>query len=163
MKYGKSIHMVRSRPIRELDDKDQLIINLLTENSRLTSNDIFKQTKIPQTTVYNRIKKLDSDGVIEKFTIKLNNRLIGKGLSAYIFCTISYRTSTGEKISQPKVARQIKSLTEVDEVVIVTGETDLIIKVSVSDVDELNSFVVKKLRDIEGVEKTITSVVLSEV
>ena len=123
----------------------------------------YKQTQIPQTTVYNRIKKLESEGIIEKFTIKLNKKLIGRGLSAYIFCTISYRTSTGEKISQPKVARKIKALVEVDEVSIVTGETDLIIKVSVSDVEALNSFVVKKLRDIEGVEKTVTSVVLSEI
>lgn len=155
--------MVRSEIYRELDDKDKKILNLLADNARMNSNEIYKETKIPQTTVYNRIKKLESDGVIEKFTIKLNKKLIGKGLSAYIFCTISYRTSTGEKISQPRVARQIKTLSEVDEVSIVTGETDLIIKVSVANVDALNSFVVKKLRDIEGVEKTITSVVLSEV
>ncbi|MHA1978516.1 MAG: Lrp/AsnC family transcriptional regulator [Candidatus Hodarchaeales archaeon] len=149
--------------IRKLDDKDNSILKALSDNARLNTNEIYQQTKIPQTTVYNRIKKLEIDGVIEKFTIKLNKKLIGRGLSAYIFCTISYRTSTGEKISQPKVARQIKALPEVDEVAIVTGETDLIIKVSVADVDDLNSFVVKKLRDIEGVEKTITSVVLSEV
>ncbi|MHA1978513.1 MAG: Lrp/AsnC ligand binding domain-containing protein [Candidatus Hodarchaeales archaeon] len=55
------------------------------------------------------------------------------------------------------------ALAEADEVAIVTGETGIIIKVSVTDVDSLKSFVVKKLRDIEGVEKPITSVVLSEV
>ncbi len=155
--------MVRDKQIRELDDKDKKILELLNDNSRLNTNEIYKQTQIPQTTVYNRIKKLEIDGVIEKFTIKINKKIIGLGLSAYIFCTISYRTSTGEKISQPKVAREIKALPEVDEVAIVTGETDLIIKVTVTDVEELNSFVVKKLRDIEGVEKTVTSVVLSEI
>ncbi len=163
MKSGKFFHMPESSQVRTLDDKDKKILKLLTQNSRLNTNEIYKETNIPQTTVYNRMKKLESDGVIEKYTVKLNKKLIGKGLSAYIFCTISYRTSTGEKISQPRVARQINALTEVDEVAIVTGETDLIIKVSVADVDDLNSFVVKKLRDIEGVEKTVTSVVLSEV
>ena len=149
--------------IRLLDLKDKQILNILSENSRLNTNEICNQTGIPQTTVYNRIKKLTSDGVIEKFTIKLNKKLLGKGLSAYIFCTVSYRTSQGKKLSQPLVAQQIKAFPEVEGVNIVTGETDLIIKVSVGDVDELNTFVVKKLRDIDGVEKTITCVVLSEV
>ncbi|MHA2278359.1 MAG: Lrp/AsnC family transcriptional regulator [Candidatus Kariarchaeaceae archaeon] len=66
-------------------------------------------------------------------------------------------------MNQLKVAQQIKAFPEVEEVSIDTGETDLVIKVSLGDVDDLNSFVVKKLRDIDGVEKTITSVVLSEV
>jgi DNA-binding Lrp family transcriptional regulator len=111
----------------------------------------------------NRIKKLTNDSIIEKFTIKLNKRIIGREISAYIFSTVSYRTSQGKKLNQLKVARQIKTFPEVEEVSVVTGETDLVIKVSVGDVDDLNSFVVKKLRDIDGVEKTITSVVLSEV
>ncbi len=147
----------------KLDDKDKIILKLLSRDGRLNTNEIFKQTNIPQTTVYNRIKKLTDNKIIEKFTIKLNKKAIGKGLTAYIFCTVSYRTSQGERLSQLKVANQIKALSDVEEVCIVTGETDLIIKVSLKDVDELNNFVVKKLRDIEGVEKTITSVVLEEI
>ncbi len=147
----------------KLDDKDKIILKLLNRDGRLNTNEIFKQTNIPQTTVYNRIKKLTDNKIIEKFTIKLNKKAIGKGLTAYIFCTVSYRTSQGERLSQLKVANQIKALSDVEEVCIVTGETDLIIKVSLKDVDELNNFVVKKLRDIEGVEKTITSVVLEEI
>ncbi|MHA2053162.1 MAG: Lrp/AsnC ligand binding domain-containing protein [Candidatus Hodarchaeales archaeon] len=77
------------------------------------------------------------------------------------YCILS--NFSGEKLNQLKVAQQIKAFPEVEEVSIDTGETDLVIKVSLGDVNDLNSFVVKKLRDIDGVEKTITSVVLSEV
>jgi Lrp/AsnC family transcriptional regulator for asnA, asnC and gidA len=153
----------RIKELFDYDEKDQRIIRLLQENSRLTTNDIYKQTGIPQTTVHNRIKRLKQSGIIDKFTIKLNMKLLGLGLTAYIFCTVSYRTNRGEKLSQIEVAKQIKVLPEVDDVSIVTGEIDLIVKVIVRDVDELNEFVVVKLRDIEGVEKTITSVVLSEI
>lgn len=129
----------------------------------MTTNEISKETGIPQTTVYNRIKKLVEKGVIEKFTIKLNNKAIGRGLAAYIFCTVSYRTSKGGKLSQIDVAKKVKELPQVDDVSIATGEIDLIVKVRMKDVDALNDFIVIKLRDIEGIEKTITSVVLSEV
>ena len=77
--------------------------------------------------------------------------------------TVSYRTKRGTKINQYKVAQLIERLPEVEEVSIVTGDIDLIVKVALKDVDELNDFVIFKLRDIEGVEKTKTSVVLSQV
>ena len=147
----------------KLFHENKEIITLLQKNSRMTTNEISKETGIPQTTVYNRIKKLVEKGVIEKFTIKLNNKAIGRGLAAYIFCTVSYRTSKGGKLSQIDVAKKVKELPQVDDVSIATGEIDLIVKVRMKDVDALNDFIVIKLRDIEGIEKTITSVVLSEV
>ena len=146
-----------------MDKKDRKIIDVLKKNSRLSTNEIWKKTGIPQTTVHNRMKKMKENGIIERFTIKLDRRMVGKGLAAYILCTVSYRTSKGEKLSQIDVAKKVKTLPEVEEVSIVTGEIDLIVKVGVKDVDALNDFVVVKLRDIEGIEKTITSVVLSEV
>ena len=147
----------------ELYRNNREIIALLQRNSRMTTNEISNKTGIAQTTVYNRIKKLQETGVIESFTIQLNKKAIGKGLAAYILCTVSYRTSQGEKLSQIDVAKKVKALPEVEEVSIVTGEIDLVVKVGVEDVDALNNFVIIKLRDIEGIEKTITSVVLSEI
>ncbi|MFW9906680.1 MAG: Lrp/AsnC family transcriptional regulator [Candidatus Thorarchaeota archaeon] len=147
----------------ELYDKNREIITLLQQNSRMTSNEISNKTGIAQTTVYNRIKKLQEMEVIDRFTIKLNNKAIGRGLSAYVLCTVSYRTFKGEKLSQIDVAKKVKALPEVEEVAIVTGEIDLVVKVGVKDVDSLNDFVIIKLRDIEGIEKTITSVVLTEI
>lgn len=146
-----------------MDDKDLRIIRVLEENSRLSTNEIWRKTGIPQTTVHNRMKKLIKEEIIEGFTIKLNKKMIDKGLGAYILCTVSYRTSKGDKLSQVNVARDVKALPEVEEVSIVTGEIDLIVKVAVKDVEMLNEFVIGKLRNIEGVEKTVTSVVLSEV
>ena len=61
------------------------------------------------------------------------------------------------------MGKLIKRLPEVEEVSIVTGDLDMIVKVSMRDVDELNDFVIYKLRTIEGIEKTVTSVVLTEV
>ena len=145
------------------DEKDYKILALLEENARLTTGEIAKELDIPQTTVHNRIKKMKQNKVIKRFTIDLNRKMIGRGLVAYILCTVSYHTARGQKINQFEVGQLIKRLPEVEEVSIVTGDLDMIVKVSVRDVDELNNFVIYKLRNIEGIEKTVTSVVLTEV
>lgn len=147
----------------EFDDTDLRILSLLKENARMTTKEISKELEIPQTTVHNRIRRLAQKGIIKRFTIDIERKKIGKGLIAYILCTVSYRSSGGEKINQIEVARVIKELPEVEEVTIVTGNNDLIVKVAVKDVDALNDFVIFTLRNIEGVERTVTSVVLSEI
>lgn len=146
-----------------LDDKDYKILALLRENARLTTGEMAKELDIAQTTIHNRIKRMIESGIIKRFTVDLDGKKIGRGLVAYILCTVSYRTSRGQKIDQYEVARLIKALPEVEEVSIVTGENDIIVKVALRDVDELNHFIIDELRNTEGVEKTRTSVVLSEV
>ena len=147
----------------DLDEKDYKILTLLKENARLTTGELAKELDIPQTTVHNRIRKMRESKVIKRFTIDLDRKTIGRGLVAYILCTVSYHTARRQKINQFEVAQQIKQLPEVEEISIVTGDLDMIVKVSLEDVDELNNFVIFKLRNIEGIEKTVTSVVLSEV
>ncbi len=149
--------------MNEMVDKESRILALLKENSRMTTKEMSKELEMPQTTIHNRIKKLTQNGIIKRFTIEIDGKKIGKGLDAYILCTVSYRSTRGEKINQIEVAQTIKELPEVEEVSIVTGDNDMIVKVAVKDVDALNDFVIFSLRDIEGVERTVTSVVLSEI
>ncbi len=146
-----------------LDEKDFKLLALLKENSRLTTSELSKKLEMPQTTIHNRIKKLKKLGVIKRFTIDVDRKQVGRGLMSFILCTVSYRTAAGKRTNQHEIAHQIKALPEVEDVSIVTGEIDLIVKVSLKDVDELNDFVIFKLRNIEGIERSTTSVVLSEV
>lgn len=149
--------------MNEKINKDSRILALLKKNSRMTTKEMSKELEMPQTTIHNRIKRLTQNGIIKRFTIEIDGKKIGKGLDAYILCTVSYRSTRGEKINQIEVAQTIKELPEVEEVSIVTGDNDMIVKVAVKDVDALNDFVIFSLRDIEGVERTVTSVVLSEI
>ena len=69
----------------------------------------------------------------------------------------------GRKIKQQEIARQIKKLEGVREVTILTGGLDIIVKVMAKDIDDLNELVTEKLRDIDGVDKTQTMIVLTQV
>ncbi len=144
-----------------LDEKDLRVLELLKENSKLRTSQMSKRLRMPITTVHNRIKKLEREGVIKNYTIVPNYKKLGKDLLSYILVTVMYTLPSGEKISQEKVAKKIRSL-GAEEVSIVTGGTDIIIKVRANDVSELNDFVIKKLRSIDGVDKTQTLIVLEE-
>ena len=146
-----------------MDKKDEKILELLRENSKLTTNQISKKTLIPITTVHNRIKKLEKEGIIKKYSVELDNKKLGKNLAAFIHITVDYKLLKEMKISQHDLAKKIKQNESVEDAAMVTGGTDIIIKVRVKDVDELDYFVTKHLRNIEGIEKTQTMVVLNEI
>ena len=67
----------------ELDLKDHQIIGLLKADSRLSVRDIAKATGIRPSTVHERIKKLVKKGIIERFTLKLNNKAIGENFIVF--------------------------------------------------------------------------------
>lgn len=146
-----------------MDKKDEKILELLRENSKLTTNQISKKLLIPITTVHNRIKKLEKEGIIKKYTVEFDNKKLGKNLAAFIHITVDYKLLKEMKISQQDLAKKIKQNESVEEAAMVTGVTDIIIKVRVKDVDELDYFVTKHLRNIEGIEKTQTMVILNEI
>ena len=146
-----------------LDTKDLKVLEILKENAKLTTSQISKKINIPITTVHNRIRKLEKQGIIKKFTVELDYKKLDRGLPSYILVTVSYTSSSGKKLVQEEIAKKIKNLDSVEEVAIVAGGTDLIVKVRVKDVDELNNLITKKLRDLEGVETTQTLVVLQEI
>ncbi len=143
-----------------LNKKDQRILELLKENSKLTTSQISKKTAIPITTVHNHIKKLEKNGIISGYTIKLNYKKLGISILAYILITIDYSKSNQKTTNQKDLAKKIKSFHEVKEVNIMAGVTDILIKVRTQNIDQLNTFIIDKLRNIEGIDKTQTMISL---
>src|SRR3989344_5339432 len=112
-----------------MDEKDKIIINLLLDNSKLSSQTISKKTGIPLTTVYHRIKKLEKEGIIEKYTIKINPQKIGKNLSAYILAAYNLSQHAADGRSSSKIITPLKNIPQITEVSFITGSYDMIIKV----------------------------------
>ena len=146
-----------------MDEKDEKILKLLRENSKLTSQQISKKLLIPITTIHNRIKKLEKEGIIKRYTLELDNKKLGKDIAAYINIVVDYRLLKEKNLSQHELARKLKQHEFVEEAAMITGGTDIIIKVRVKNVDQLDNFVTKYLRNIEGIEKTQTMVILNEI
>lgn len=141
-----------------LDSGDMSILRIIQENCRLTSREISDRTGLPVTTVFAKIKRIEKAGLIKGYHAVLNAGKLGASTTAFILASFTYKS--GEKsISQRRVAKEIASFPEVQEVHIISGEWDIIIKVKAKDVDSIGKYVVDKLRLVKGIAKTLTCLV----
>jgi len=145
-----------------LDDTDNKIILVLKEDSKQPYRMIAKKLLMPVTTVHHRIMKLEKEGVIKKYTIKLNNKAIGNDVCAYLLIKVDYNSLTRKGITQQQLALKLKHRIEVEDVALITGLRDIIIKIRTKSVEELNQLVTKDLRNIVGVRSTETMLILDE-
>jgi Lrp/AsnC family leucine-responsive transcriptional regulator len=149
----------------KLDEKDLAILVLIQENSKLTANQIAKKIGAPITTVFAKIKRMEEMGIIKQYRAILSAEKLNLSTVAFILAQVSYRTKSDDEtpVSQRVVAEEIARFPEVQEVHIITGDWDLLVKLRAENVDAIGRFVVDKLRLIKGLEKTLTCMVFETV
>jgi len=150
--------------LAKLDEKDSAILTLIQENSKLTAKQIAKKINAPITTVFAKIKRMEELGVIKEYRAIVAPEKLSAGTAAFILASVSYRAKADDApISQRVVAEEIARFPEVQEVHIITGDWDLLVKLRAESVDAIGKFVVDKLRLIKGLEKTLTCMVFETV
>jgi len=150
--------------MQSLDKRDMEILKLLQKNCRMTAKEMAKKIGIPITTVYAKIKRMEELGVIKQYKAILDSKKLDKGAAAFILTSFVYRPGgRGKPLSQRDVAKQIAAFPEVQEVHIITGGWDILIKVKADHVDTLGKFVMDKLRIVEGIENTLSCIVYETV
>jgi DNA-binding Lrp family transcriptional regulator len=148
----------------KLDEKDMAILALIQENSKLTAKQIAKKIDAPITTVFAKTKRMEELGVIKGHRAILAPEKLEASTAAFLLASVSYRAKTDDvPISQRTVAEEIGKFPEVQEVHIITGDWDLLVKLRAESVDAVGKFVVDKLRLIKGLEKTLTCMVFETV
>jgi Lrp/AsnC family transcriptional regulator, leucine-responsive regulatory protein len=144
----------------KLDIKDLAILQIIQENSKLTANQIAKKINAPITTVFAKIKRMEEAGIIKEYRAILSADKINAATAAFILASVSYHNSS---LTQRDVAKEIAKFPEVQEVHIITGDWDMLIKLRGENVEAIGKFVVDKLRSIKGLEKTLTCMVFETV
>jgi len=150
----------------KLDEKDLAILTLIQEDSKLTANQIAKKINAPITTVFAKTKRMEEMGIIKQYRAILAPEKLNFSTAAFILAQVSYRTVKDNQeipITQRDVAEEIARFSEVQEVHIITGDWDLLVKLRAENVDAVGKFVVDKLRRIKGLEKTLTCMVFETV
>ncbi len=142
-----------------MDQKDMEILGELITDGKAKIKKIAKKLGLPMSTVHHRILRMEKEGLIKKYTAIPNYKKIGLPILAYVFANVDYSKAT----SQEEVACEIKKLPNIMEVNIVAGEIDIVAKIRVKDIDELSDVVIKKMRNIKGMAKTVTAVVMKEI
>ena len=108
---------------------------------------------------------MEEAGIIKQYRAILSPQKLNLGTAAFILACVSYTTikADGTPVSQRDVAEEIARFPEVQEVHIITGDWDLLVKLRAENVDAVGKFVVDKLRRIRGLEKTLTCMVFETV
>lgn len=139
---------------QEFDELDRRIIELLCRSSQGSYRQIAKQLNVHPTTLIQRIKTLETKGIINGYRANIDYMRLG-----YEFMGIVQIYVEGNILG---IQEAVKELDQVVMVVDVTGDCDSIAWVACKDREEFSN-VVKTILSIEGVKKTNTSVVLNMV
>ena len=149
----------------KLDEKDLAILTIIQENSKLTANQIAKKINIPITTVFAKIRRMEEMGIIKQYRAILSAEKLNLGTAAFILASVSYNAKNEDQtpISQRQVAEEIARFAEVQEIHIITGDWDILVKLRAENVEAVGKFVVDKLRLIKGLDKSLTCMVFETV
>jgi Lrp/AsnC family leucine-responsive transcriptional regulator len=135
-----------------VDDTDRKILRVLQQDSRLQFAEIGKKVNLSAPAVFARVKKMEKQKIIRKFGIEIDPATVDANLCAFIRIVVKGITSS-------KVVDQLTKFEAIEEAHHVAGEDCLVLKVRVPGAIELNNLL-EKIKNVEGVERTVTSVVL---
>lgn len=138
-----------------MDENDKKILKELTDNSRMPISKISLKTGIPDSTVSNRIKKLEKNNIIENYTTIINPEAIGIKVTAMII--IQTETEKHENVE-----KELPKLNKVSQVYSISGEYDILIKVWAHTLEELNDIVNSEIRTIDGIEELRELIVMEK-
>ncbi len=135
-----------------LDEIDEKVLREYIEDSRRSYREIARRLGIAPGTVVTRVRKLEKQGIIKKYTVQLDSEKLGYDLTAIIECTFSsgMMMEAGYEIIKLRNARAIYN---------VTGDSDVMVIGKFKNRQDLSDFT-KKLLKLPNVEKTNTHVVL---
>jgi len=141
-----------------------MILRLLQDDCKLSTRELASKVSSPVTTVYAKMRRMEDLGLIKGYRAVLDGGKLGIGTTAFILTSVAYRQADRETLlSQKEIAKEVAKFAEVQEVHIITGDWDLLIKVKAENVETVGKFVIEKLRTVKGIERTLTCVVFDTI
>lgn len=134
-----------------LDDVDLAILELLVQDARASQRQIARQVGMSPPAVAERIARLERTSLIRGYRAEIDRALLGFSLVAYV-SVVAMNT-----LKQPdEVLQALAALPEVEEVTIVTGPMDLILRLRVRDHEHLRRCLFEHIWRLPGVNRTET-------
>jgi len=132
---------------------DQQVLSVLRENARASTAEIARRLKLSRTTVQSRIERLERDGVIAGYTVRVAEAAERGHIRAHILITVLPR-------HMASVVEALRAMPAVRSLHSVSGPVDLValgVVPSVEEMDELTD----RIGAVDGVERTTSSIILS--
>jgi Lrp/AsnC family transcriptional regulator, leucine-responsive regulatory protein len=143
----------------ELDLTDIKIIRELQRDGSLSNVALAKRVHLSPSPCLARVKALERQGVIERYVALANAAKLGLGLN--VFVSISLKNQRKETLAE--FERRIALHEEVMECYLMSGDSDYLIRVALTDISALERFILEQLTPIPEVEKIRSSFALKQV
>ncbi|HWP82030.1 MAG TPA: Lrp/AsnC family transcriptional regulator [Bacteroidota bacterium] len=138
----------------DLDDIDRKILEILQKNGRTRRNDLSEKVGLSLPAASERLRKLEEAGYIQGYFAKINHKLLGKDITAFVVVTVDSSKHFGSFLDHAS------STDEVLECHAVTGDGTHLIKIRTENTESLEKLLAK-IQSWQGVVKTTTMIVLS--
>jgi DNA-binding Lrp family transcriptional regulator len=145
--------MTAHMSITTLAAKDRELLAILSENAREQTATIARKLGLSRTTVQAKIDRLERDGVIAGYGVKLSDAYESGMVKAHVLITIAPKTLA-------RITTELHAISAVRTLHSVSGSFDLIAIVEATSIAELDHLI-DRIGEIEGVERTLSSIILS--
>ena len=136
-----------------LNAGDRDLLALLAENARASTATIARRLGLSRTTVQAKIERLERDGVIAGYGVRLSDAYESGLVRAHVLITIAPKTLA-------RITAELNAILEVKTLHSVSGTFDLIAVVQADSIAELDHLI-DRIGEIDGVERTLSSIILS--
>lgn len=142
-----------------MDEIDRRLLTELQRNSKQTNKQLSLKLGLSITAIFERIRRLENDGIIKKYVVLLNQQKLQRDF--VVFCQIKLLQHSQNNVVT--FENEISKLPEVLECYHTSGNYDYLLKVLVKDMHEFRSFMINKLTAINHIASTHSSFVINEV
>lgn len=142
-----------------LDNKDLQILRIMQKNSKLTTKELAAQVNLSTTPVFERLKRLETEGYIKKYVAVLDAEKLNCGF--VVFCSVKLRRLNRD------IAREftqiIQNIPEVTECYNISGEYDYLLKIHAPDMKYYQEFILNVLGTIDSLGSLTSTFVMNHV
>lgn len=142
-----------------LDAIDLKIIKELQIDSKQSIKQISQKINLSITPTHERIKKIESSGVIDKYVAIVKPEMLGKKLIVYCQVTLIQHEENAFK----KFEDYVNSVSKIAEVSYIAGSFDILLKIILKDMDEYQNFVLKEMSQLEIISNIQSSFVIKQI
>lgn len=143
---------------RTIDGKDLEILSIIQNEARMPNAEIARRVGLAPSAVLERIRKLESRGIINGYEARLAPKELDLGLLAFVFVRV-----TEGQLGSVEIGRQLAEIPEVQEVHHVAGEDCYLLKVRARDTEALWRLIKERLGAIRSISSTRTTIVFHSI
>ena len=141
----------------KLDQIDRKVLEILQDNAKITNAQLSKEIGLSPAPTLERVKKLETSGVILSYHARLDRERVGLGVTTFVMVTL---VGHKKQVTDSFVAK-VNTIPEIIECHHITGDGDFLLKVISKDITSYQKLMLEVINEIEEVANTKTMVILS--